>query len=71
MGSAMQAEASANWRLVKTRRLGDPAKFALAARWRAETMLTVGRMAERLEMGTRSHLHHRLYRWRKSGGKQP
>jgi hypothetical protein len=31
---------------------------------RAETTMTVGWIAERLGMGTRSHLNHLLYRWR-------
>ena len=54
---------------LKTRRKGDPAKIALAARLRAETTRTVGWIAERLEMGTRGHLNHLLYRLRKSGEK--
>ena len=33
---------------------GDPAKVALAARLRAETTMTVGWIAERLGMGSRS-----------------
>ena len=52
---------------LKTRRKGDPAKVALAARLRAETTLTVGWIAERLGMGTRGHLNHLLYRLRKPG----
>jgi hypothetical protein len=52
---------------LKTRRKGDPVKVALAARLRAETTLTVGWIAERLAMGTRSHLNHLLYRQRKTG----
>ena len=54
---------------LKTRPKGDAVKVALAARLRAETTLTVGWIAERLEMGTRGHLNHLLYRRRKSGGK--
>jgi hypothetical protein len=54
---------------LKNRPKGGPAKVALAARLRAETMLTVGWIAQRLAMGTRGHLNHLLYRWRKSGGK--
>ena len=45
---------------------GDAAKVALAARLRAETAMTVGWIAERLEMGTRGHLNHLLYRRSKS-----
>ena len=53
---------------LKTQAKGDPTKLALAARLRAETTMTVGWIAERLEMGTRSHLNHLLYRRRKSRG---
>ncbi|MFN0125682.1 MAG: transposase [Verrucomicrobiales bacterium] len=52
---------------LKKRRKGDPVKVALAARLRAETTMTVGWIAERLEMGTRGYLNHLLYRRRKSG----
>jgi hypothetical protein len=41
---------------------------AVAARLRAETTMTMGWIAERLGMGTRSHLNHLLYRGRKSEG---
>ena len=34
----------------------------------AETTMTVGWIAERLAMGTRSYLNHLLYRRRKQGG---
>ena len=54
---------------LKTWRKGDPAKVPLAALLRPETTLSVGWIAERLEMGTRGHLIHLLYRLRKSGGK--
>ena len=43
-------------------------KVALAARLRAETMMTVGWIAERLAMGPRGYLNHLLYRRRKLGG---
>ncbi len=56
---------------LQTRHMGDPVMVALAARWRAETTLTVGWIAERLATGTRGHLNHLPYRLRKSGGKQP
>jgi hypothetical protein len=46
---------------------GDPIKGALAARWRAETTMTVGWIAERLAIGTRGYLNHLLYRRRKLG----
>ena len=50
---------------LKTRPMGDASKVALAAQLRAETTLTVAWIAERLEMGTRGHLNHLLYRRRK------
>ena len=52
---------------LKTRPKGDPVKVALATRLRAETMMTVGWIAERLAMGTRGLLNHLLYRGRKLG----
>jgi len=51
---------------LEIRRKGDPAKVALAARLRTETTMTVGWIAGRLQMGTRSHLNHLMYRFRKS-----
>ncbi len=38
---------------LRSRPKGDSGKVALAARWRAETTMTVGWIAERLAMGTR------------------
>lgn len=52
---------------LQVRAKGNAEKVALAARLRAETTLTVGWIAERLGMGTRGHLNHLLYRWRKAG----
>jgi len=52
---------------LKTRPKGDPVKAASAARLRAETTMTVGRIAERVAMGTRGYLNHHLYRRRKLG----
>ena len=52
---------------LRTRRKGDAAKVALAARLRAETTQTVEWIAARLGMGTRGYLNHLLYRLRKSG----
>jgi hypothetical protein len=40
----------------------------MSERMGAETTMTVGWIAERLAMGTRGYLNHRLYRRRKSGG---
>ena len=51
---------------LKTRRKGDQKKPALAVRWRAETTMTAGWIAERLEMGTGGYLNHQLYQRRKS-----
>jgi len=51
---------------LQARPKGDAAKVALAARLRAETTMTVGWIAERLEMGTRGYLNHLLYQRRKS-----
>ena len=53
---------------LKTQPKGDPVKVALAAPLRAETTMTVGRIAERLVMGTRGYLNHLLYRRRRLGG---
>lgn len=54
---------------LKIRPEGDPATVTLAARLRAEATMTVGWIAERLEMGSRDYLNHLLYRQRKSGRK--
>ena len=43
------------------RRKGDPAKIAIAQRLRAETTVTLAWIAERLNMGTKTHLAHLLY----------
>ena len=52
---------------LKTRPKGAAVKVVLAARWRAETTMTVGWIAERLAMGTRGSLNPLLYRRRKLG----
>jgi hypothetical protein len=44
---------------------GDPGKVAMAARVRAETVVTVAWIAQRLKMGTPGYVNNRLYRWRK------
>jgi REP element-mobilizing transposase RayT len=51
---------------LQVRRKGDAGKVAMAVRLRAETTMTVGWIAERLGMGSRSYLNHLLYRQRKS-----
>ena len=43
----------------------------MSARMGSETTMTVGWIAERLAMGTRGYLNHRLYRQRKLGGEYP
>jgi hypothetical protein len=42
-------------------RKGHPLKVKLALKLRAETTVTLGWIAERLQMGTRGHLAHLLY----------
>ena len=49
----------------KTRSKGDSVTVALAARWRAETTMTAGWIAERLAMGTGGYLNPLLSRRRK------
>ncbi len=44
---------------------GDPGQVDLAGRLRAETVMTVKWIAERLQMGTASYLNNRWSRWRK------
>ena len=51
------------------RRKGDPAKIALAQRLREETTMTLAWIAERLQMGTRTHLAHLLYWQRRNNRK--
>ena len=44
---------------------GDVGKVKIAGRLRAETLVTVKWIAERLGMGTAGYVNNRLYRWRK------
>ena len=46
---------------LASRRKGDPGKVAIAQRLRRETTVTLGWVAERLRMGTKTHLAHLLY----------
>jgi len=46
---------------LEGRRKGDPVKTAIAARLRRETTVTLAWIANRLRMGTRTHLAHLLY----------
>ena len=43
------------------RRKGDPGKLAIARRLREHTTMTLAWIAQRLNMGTRTHLAHLLY----------
>ena len=54
------------WRAgdLAARAKGDLSKVAIAARVRAETVVTVKWIAERLGMGTAGYLNNRLHRWR-------
>lgn len=45
---------------------GDSAKLEIAQRLRAESTMTLAWIADRLQMGTRKHLHHLLY-WNQRG----
>ena len=53
---------------LATRSKGDPVKVAIAQRLRRETTMTQAWIAERLRMGTQTHLAHLLY-WKKRDGK--
>ena len=44
-----------------SRRKGDVEKVALAQRLREETTMTLAWIAERLQMGSKTHLAHLLY----------
>lgn len=46
---------------VEGRRKGDKGKVAIALRLRAESTVTLAWIAERLRMGTATHLAHLLY----------
>jgi len=48
---------------LRQRRKSDPVKLALAARLRRETILTVGWIAKRLDMGTRKSAASKLHYW--------
>ena len=47
--------------MLLTRRKGDPIKVTIAQRLRRETTMTLAWIAERLKMGTKTHLSHLLY----------
>jgi len=45
--------------------VGTLHRVKIAARLRAETLMTVKWIAARLEMGTAGYVNNRLYRWRR------
>jgi hypothetical protein len=49
---------------LASRRKGDTGKVAMAQRLRRETTVTLAWIAERLQMGTKTHLAHLLY-WKR------
>jgi REP element-mobilizing transposase RayT len=51
---------------LNRRAKGDPGKVSIAMRLRAETVMTVKWIAERLRMGTTGHANHLLYQHRKA-----
>jgi hypothetical protein len=54
---------------LAVRRKGDAWKVAIAQRLRRETTVTLAWIAERLQMGTKTHLAHLLY-WHGRGRKK-
>jgi REP element-mobilizing transposase RayT len=54
---------------LAARRKGDVGKVTIAERLRRETTMTLAWIAERLQMGTKTHLAHLLY-WHGRGGKK-
>jgi REP element-mobilizing transposase RayT len=50
---------------LEQRAKGDRIKVAIAARLRADTLVSVKWIAARLHMGTGGYVNNRLYRWRK------
>ena len=46
---------------LEQRRKGDVDKIKIAQRLRRETTMTLGWIAERLRMGTKTHLTHLIY----------
>jgi REP element-mobilizing transposase RayT len=54
-----------NWthKMLSATRKGEPAKLEIAHRLRTESTMSLAWIADRLQMGTRTHLDHLLY-WR-------
>ena len=55
-------------KVLASRRKGDGVKVAVAERLRRETTMTLAWIAERLKMGTQTHLAHLLY-WKRRENK--
>ena len=49
---------------------GDPVKMKIALQLREQTVMTMEWIANRLQMGTRTHLNHLLY-WHRRGNRLP
>jgi putative transposase len=58
-----------NEQSLSARRKGDAGKVTIAQRLRSETTVTLEWIAERLQMGTRTHLAHLLY-WKRRDERQ-
>lgn len=54
---------------LKLRQKGDPQKLQIARRLRTETTMTLQWIANRLHMGTKTHLSHLLY-WQQRAGSE-
>jgi len=50
---------------------GDPIKVKIALQLRAESVMTIEWIANRLQMGTRTHLNHLLYWHRRNRSAKP
>jgi hypothetical protein len=55
---------------LRERPKGDMTKVKLAVRLRAQTVQTVGWVAQRLHMGSRAYAHHLLWRARRNERRQ-
>jgi hypothetical protein len=53
---------------LAARRKGDAVKVAIAERLRRETTVTLAWIAERMQMGAKTHLAHLLY-WKRRNAK--
>ena len=66
----MEELAKRHWdaAILAARRKGDTEKVLIAQRLQRETTMTVAWIANRLQMGTKTHLAHLLY-WKRRKGK--